>query len=436
MRILGIGDWNDLGDLYLRLADAGHEVRVYIGDSRAHDILAGMIQRCADWQAELPWIRAAGHDGVIVFETACHGAIQDGLRADGYHVIGGCAFGDRLEADRAYGQSIMQEAGMEILPAWEFATANEACTFIRDHPARYVMKHSAVTGLDLPTFVGRAADGRDAAAVLEREGRGPSPERILLTPYIEGVEVGVGAFFNGERFLEPACLDWEHKNFFPGGIGELTGEMGTLVTYRGAEELFSRTLARCAGQLRAAGYVGYINLNTIVDEHGVWPLEFTCRFGYPGYAILDPLQSGGWTDLFRRVIDRGSRTFATRPGYAVGVVITVPPFPYPDGYDHLGKGTVVDLADVQPGDVDHLHFAEVARRGDGLVCAGHVGLPLVVTGIGPDATSAQRDAYQRVSRVVIANMRYRNDIGSAFIAGDEARMQAWGWLVRRGLTSA
>ena len=428
MRILGVGDWNDLGDLYMRLAAAGHEVRVHIGDPRAQDILEGMIHRCGDWRAELPWIRAAGNDGVIVFETAYHGPIQDALRADGYQVIGGCACGDRLEADRAFGQRMMAEAGMKVMPAWEFATAHEARTFIRNHPARYVLKHSAVTGADLPTYVGRSHSGSDVAAVLELEGRGPSPERILLSPHIDGVEVGVGAYFNGERFLEPACLDWEHKSFFPGGIGELTGEMGTLVTYRGADELFSRTLARCAGQLRAVGYVGYINLNTIVDGRGVWPLEFTCRFGYPGYAILDPLQSDGWPDLFRRLLDRGSSAFATLPGFAVGIVVTVPPFPYPFGYEQLGKGTAIDLSDVLPGDADHLHFAEVARHGDGLVCSGHLGCPLVVTGIGSDAACAQREAYQRVERVVIANMRYRNDIASAFIAGDEARMRAWGWL--------
>ena len=43
--------------------------------------------------------------------------------------------------------------------------------------------------------------------------------------------------------------------------------------------------------------------NTIVNEEGIWPLEFTCRFGYPGYAILDPLQEMPWGELFHAMVD-------------------------------------------------------------------------------------------------------------------------------------
>ena len=76
--------------------------------------------------------------------------------------------------------------------------------------------------------------------------------------------------------------------------------MGTVVTYWRTANLLDRTLGKMAPHLRENGYCGYINLNTVVNQQGIWPLEFTCRFGYPGYAILDPLQRIEWAELFPR----------------------------------------------------------------------------------------------------------------------------------------
>src|SRR4029079_9377557 len=98
MRFLGIGDSNDLLALYLQLERQGHEVRVHVRDPDAADVGEGLVNRVDDWRAALPWIRDAGQDGVLLFETATDGQLQDSLRAGGYQVIGGSAAGDRLEA--------------------------------------------------------------------------------------------------------------------------------------------------------------------------------------------------------------------------------------------------------------------------------------------------------------------------------------------------
>ena len=114
MRFLGVGDTADLAALYLRLVAEGHEVKMYIGHSLCQDTLAGFIDRVADWQAELDWVRAAGNDGCILFENvgAGRGELQDRLRRDGFNVIGSSAYGARLENDRAYAQRILAELGL------------------------------------------------------------------------------------------------------------------------------------------------------------------------------------------------------------------------------------------------------------------------------------------------------------------------------------
>ena len=83
-----------------------------------------------------------------------------------------------------------------------------------------------------------------------------------------------------------------------------------------------------AGPLRDAGHCGYINLNLMINEGGIWPLEFTSRFGYPGFAICEALHLEDWSAVFRKMLGQSNvLELKTRAGYACGVVLTVPPFP-------------------------------------------------------------------------------------------------------------
>jgi phosphoribosylamine---glycine ligase len=427
MRFLGIGDYADLGDLYLRLMAKGHEVRVHVADPRSAETFDGLIERVDDWRTELRWIGAAGQDGIILFENADAGATQDALRRDGYNVIGGGAFGDRLENDRAFGQAILREAGIATVAAHEFDDFARAIEFVRRAPRRYVYKPNGSDVESMHTYVGEMEGGEDIIALLEinqrswRKSRKPS---FILMVHVSGVEVGVGAYFNGETFLDAVCIDWEHKRFFDGDRGELTGEMGTLVSYRGAGKLFAATLAKVAPWLERSGYCGYINVNTIVNDEGIWPLEFTSRFGYPGFAILDPLHDEGWDVLFSRMIRRDATGFATHDGYAVGVVLTVPPFPYQAGYAELSKGLpILFRGRLSAEDRRHLHYSEVALVDGQLVTAGMVGQVMVVTGRGDSVEAAQQQAYALAERVVVPNLRYRTDIGDRFLRRDRAELE-------------
>lgn len=432
MRFLGIGEYCDLGDMYYRLTRAGHEVRVFIEDPEAHDIFGGMIERVHDWRSELGWIRQAGDDGIILFESAIKGGLQDELRQDGYQVIGGSAFGDRLENEREFGQEILRQLGLSTAQSHRFTNFSSAIEFIQQRPARFVFKINDAASLRTKNYVGQLENGDDMIALLALQKSQWSeswlPDFVLME-YIEGIEIGVGAYFNGEDFLQPALLDFEHKRLFPGELGELTGEMGTVVSYRGAERIFEQTLGRMRDLLRKGAYCGYINLNLIANEQGLWPLEFTSRFGYPGSLISGELHEEPWEAIFRKILRRDSVQISTRPGFVTGVVLTVPTFPYQQGYEALGKGTPVFFRDsLEQTEREQLHLAEVALQQGRLVASGTTGYIGVATGVGNTVQQACSKAYDLAHKVVAPNLRYRNDIGQRVMNGEWRRLEALGYL--------
>ena len=440
MRFLGLGEYCDLGAMYIRLIEAGHEVKVYVENADYHDVYTGMLNFTQDWRRELDWIRQAGQDGIILFESATKGKIQDTLRQEGYQVIGGSAFGDTLEGSREYGQQIMHEMGMSIAKTFKFTDYDTAISFIRTNKKRYVYKSNGADSERTRNYVGKADDGADLIAVLmhykSQQVEEAARADFVLMEYISGIEIGVGAYFNGEQFLQPACLDWEHKHFFTGDLGELTGEMGTIVTYRGAEIIFKRTLLQLETKLKQSGYCGYINLNMIANAEGLWPLEFTSRFGYPGHSICAALQQDSWETLFQNMLQKSSLYFATDEGFAAGVVLNVPPFPYRYGYDVLSKGLPV-LFDSLLTQIDqqNLHFNEVEKINNQLVTSGMTGNIATAVGAGSTIEAARQQAYALASKVILPNMRYRLDIGANLIAGDLQQLIDWGYI-DFGMTNA
>ncbi|MCB1625318.1 MAG: hypothetical protein KDI32_12075, partial [Pseudomonadales bacterium] len=276
--------WSALiSDIAWQIVKEGHEVKYYIDAEKERDIGDGFVPKCADWRAEVAWA-----DVIVFDDTLGHGALAAELRTAGKKVIGGTPYTDRLEDDRSFGQDELRKSGVNILPYREFTDFDSAIVYVHDNPDRYVIKPSGEAGnVKRRLFVGDEDDGEDVIRVLGAYKKSfPDEIKVFqLQKRVTGVEVAVGAFFNGREFVYPINVNFEHKKLFPGNIGPSTGEMGTTMFWSGPNKLFSSTLKKMESLMAREGFVGYMDLNCIVNGNGIYPLEFTARFGYPTISI-------------------------------------------------------------------------------------------------------------------------------------------------------
>jgi phosphoribosylamine--glycine ligase len=296
-------------------------------------------------------------------------------------------------------------------------------------PHRYVIKPSGeAQNIKRLLFVGEEEDGRDVIEVLKdyQQHLSATVKEFQLQRRIVGVEVAIGAFFTGGAFVTPVCVNFEHKKLFPGDIGPPTGEMGTTMFWTEPNRLFNATLKKMAPRLAETGYSGYIDINCIVNSNGIYPLEFTSRFGYPAINIQ---QEGLLTpigEVLHKLADGTLRQVRARAGFQIGVRVVLPPFPYRDlaTFASTSKDAVVLF---KTPSRDGIHIEDLKQVGSEWRVTGNSGVALVVCGTGPTMAQAQRQAYNRVRNVMIPYMYYRDDIGERW-AEDSDRLHSWGYL--------
>ncbi|PIN68345.1 hypothetical protein COV94_05155 [Candidatus Woesearchaeota archaeon CG11_big_fil_rev_8_21_14_0_20_57_5] len=170
-----------------------------------------------------------------------------------------------------------------------------------------------------------------------------------------------------------------------------------------------------------------MDINTIVNANGIYPLEWTSRFGYPTISIQ---QEGMRVPMgqFFAALARGEKPeLKVKTGYQVGVRIVTSPYPFKDQetFDTYSK----DAAVIFKKPTDGVHIVDVKRtNGDGnWVVTGTSGVVLVVCGTGITMRQAKKQAYTRVQNVLIPNMYYRTDIGDRW-QEDSDLLHNWGYL--------
>lgn len=424
LKFLIVSRWGEILDIANAIFQEGHKIKFFVDAKGSKEIGYGFVPKVKKWEKHTDWA------DVIIFDYTGYSEKAQILREQGKLVFGGSPYTDRLELDRSFGQDELRKHKVKTLPYVEFSSFQVAIDYVVKHPNSYVIKPSGETQeLKQLLFVGKEDNGSDVISVLrayQRTWGDDGMESFQLQRKVKGVEIAVSAFFNGKKFIKPLNVSFEHKKLFPGELGVSTGEMGTSMFWTKESTIFDQTLLKFEATLARDNFQGHIDVNCIVNGQGIYPLEFTSRFGFPQILIQRAGIQEGLGMMFYKITKGEDFIIKCKKGIQVGAYIVVPPFPFDDKktFKLFSKDAVVIAKkEMKEG----LHLMHLKKVNNELLITGDSGIPLLISGTGLTMQEAQKQMYSRIDNIIINNSYYRTDIGDRWYK-DRDKLWAWGLI--------
>lgn len=402
----------------LRCVKAGHAVRLYLSPKANKTIGDGFkgVEKVKDWLTSVKWadliLPTGNHEFIPALERA---------RKMGARVFGPSVKSAKLEIDRAAGMKFLEEHGISCPPFKTFKTLKEAENHVRKTEQRYVFKPMGDADDKSLSYCSKSP--ADMVARLQRwQKLGMSLQgECMLQEFIDGIEFAVSRWMGEDGFIGKPNENFERKKLLSGDQGPNCGEAGTVLKYVDYSAIGDKVLLPLQKALVKMGHLGDIDVNCIVDKKGeVWPLEFTCRLGWPAFNIMCALHEGDPAQWMADACD-GKDTLKVSPKIAAGVVLAQPDYPYSNLTKKETDG--IPIYGVTDANRKYLSPQSVkvtpmpAMKGEKLTeaptwtTAGDY--LAVVTGTGRSVKQACERAYTTLKELHVPDGMFRDDIGEA-----------------------
>jgi phosphoribosylamine---glycine ligase len=432
VKVLYIDNLEHCGELALRAQEDGHEVKYW----QPHDIpgvkgasFKGYLDLTDNWERWMDWA-----DLIVLTGNASYLGQFDKYFKAGYPIFGCTKRAAELENDREAGQRVIEAVGIPVLPYEVFTDYDSAVAHVRKTKKGYASKPwGAGTDKSL-SFVAKTPRGLIFKLEKWKKEDKKQGGKFMLQEVVDGIEMAVGAWFGPGGWGKWILENFEEKKFMNDGLGQNTGEQGTILRYVTKSKLFEDVLEPLGAVLHSLDYVGYVDMNCIIDpKTGIpWPLEITIRFGWPLNLIQYALHRGDSVQWMKDLLEGGD-SLRVSERICIGIVLTHADFPNclmplaeTQGYPFYG------LEAVDRSDVWLCNAMKGTAPGDGLqpeefpVSTGWI--LAVITGTGDTVADARHDVYRTAGKFkeMPTNVMFRTDIGKR-LKEQLPVLQKWGF---------
>lgn len=406
-RFLILSQGGDGVGLALRLKLEGHEAKLWIRDPYSENHGKGLVDFAEEYRM----------GQTVIADCTGLGVLMDKFRDDGVPIFGGSSFADKLETDRQFSEDLMKRAGIEVpqsvrVKSWGDAKKQIEKLAEEGDGGKVVLKPEGSLSGNLPSYV--ASDTGDALAVLEHWKKSCAGEiELTIQQFIEGQDVSTEGWFNGEDWI-PGMFNHtlEKKHVMNGDVGPSGGCSGNIVWRCGEKDpIVKETLLKLTEALRERRYVGCIDINCVVNEEGIYGLEFTPRFGYDSFPTTLCVLCGFDVGAFlSECASGGVPNERLEDGFACGVRLSIPPWPNEKHEAEVG----IAVRGMEEEDRRWFYPYHVMMEGEELVSSGGVGILGVMNGKGEVVGEGFARAYELVSRLKIPDVQFRTDLRHSF----------------------
>ena len=334
----------------------------------------------------------------------------DALEEAGIPAFGPHANAAIIEGSKVFSKNLMKKYNIPTAEYQVFSSAEAALEYLEAAPIPTVIKADGLA-LGKGVIIAMTRDEAKAAvlSIMEDKVFGKSGDNIVIEEFLEGPEVSVLSFTDGETVI-PMVSSQDHKRAGDNDTGLNTGGMGTVApnpyyTEAVAKECMERIFLPTVNAMNAEGrtFRGCLYFGLMLTKNGPKVIEYNCRFGDPETQVVLPLLESDLLTVMQATTNGTLKDCPVKFKDGSACCVIMASRGYPEAYE---KGFPITI----PEEIEDSVYVAGASLKDGvLVTSG--GRVLGATVAADTLEEAISGAYGLVDKIHFDNAFWRKDIG-------------------------
>ncbi len=417
MKVLVVGSGGRESTLVWKLSKSSQVKKIYAAPGNGG---ISLFAECVDIKANaidelVEFVKKQDIDLTLVGpEEPLTNGIVDVFKKNGLQIFGPSKNAAEIEGSKAFAKELMRKYGIPTAKFSTFTNMEKALNYLNTHGTPIVVKADGLAaGKGVIPCIDQATAEQAIRNIMEKKEFGTAGDTIILEEYMQGEEVSILAFTDGENIV-PMVPSQDHKRIFDNDQGPNTGGMGAYspvpsftpeLDRQVFDKILARTVQAMAREVRL--YSGILYVGLMLTQQGPKVVEFNCRFGDPELQVVLPRMITDLIIPINGVLNENLNevTLTFRPEAAVCVVMASEGYP---GKYEKGK-TISGLKNFEKTDNVLVFHAGTKRINEQFITDG--GRVLGVTAFGENIKTAIENSYTAVNKINFENAYYRKDIG-------------------------